>query len=57
MSGRAHREGTTFPLPITTGFTGFETKLHQIFNEPYLGDLSPQEAAGQAVAEGNATVK
>jgi multiple sugar transport system substrate-binding protein len=49
--------GTTFPLPITTGFTGFETKLNQLFNEMYLGKLSPQEAADQAVAEGNATVK
>ncbi|GAB2955558.1 ABC transporter substrate-binding protein [Nonomuraea fastidiosa] len=50
-------KGTTFPLPITTGFTGFETKLNQIFNEMYLGKLSPQQAADQAVAEGNATVK
>lgn len=49
--------GTTFPLPITRGFTGFETKLNQIFNEMYLGELSPQQAADQAVAEGNATVK
>ncbi|UBU10148.1 hypothetical protein [Nonomuraea gerenzanensis] len=50
-------EGTTCPRPITTGFTGFETKLNQIFNELYLGELSPQAAADQAVAEGNATVK
>ncbi|MCK2216860.1 sugar ABC transporter substrate-binding protein [Actinomadura sp. ATCC 31491] len=50
-------EGTTFPLPITTGFTGFETKLNQLFNEMYLGKLSPRQAADQAVAEGNATVK
>ncbi|MFI7703609.1 ABC transporter substrate-binding protein [Nonomuraea sp. NPDC049480] len=50
-------EGSTFPLPITTGFTGFETKLNQIFNEMYLGKLSPQQAADQAVSEGNATVK
>ncbi|MET8863760.1 sugar ABC transporter substrate-binding protein [Nonomuraea sp. NPDC004580] len=50
-------EGTTFPLPITTGFTGFETKLNQIFNEMYLGKLSPQQAADQAVSEGNASIK
>ncbi|MEV4578448.1 sugar ABC transporter substrate-binding protein [Nonomuraea jabiensis] len=50
-------QGSTFPLPITTGFTGFETKLNQIFNEMYLGKLTPKAAADQAVAEGNATVK
>ncbi|MFI7130012.1 ABC transporter substrate-binding protein [Nonomuraea sp. NPDC050153] len=50
-------QGSTFPLPITTGFTGFETKLNQIFNEMYLGKLAPKAAADQAVAEGNATVK
>ncbi|SEK86365.1 ABC transporter substrate-binding protein [Nonomuraea pusilla] len=50
-------EGSTFALPVTTGFTGFETKLNQIFNEMYLGKLTPQQAADQAVTEGNATVK
>ncbi|MFB4291997.1 sugar ABC transporter substrate-binding protein [Nonomuraea sp. ATR24] len=50
-------EGTTFPLPVTTGFTGFETKLNQIFNEMYLGKLTPKQAADQAVAEGNATIE
>ncbi|MFD0476116.1 ABC transporter substrate-binding protein [Nonomuraea thailandensis] len=50
-------KGTTFPLPITTGFTGFETKLNQIFNEMYLGKLTPQQAADQAVSEGNASIK
>ncbi|PZG05960.1 ABC transporter substrate-binding protein [Nonomuraea aridisoli] len=49
--------GTTFPLPITTGFTGFETKLNQIFNQMYLGELTPQEAADQAVTEGNASIE
>ncbi|YCK39407.1 ABC transporter substrate-binding protein [Actinomadura sp. ATCC 39365] len=50
-------EGQTFPLPVTTGFTGFETKLNQILNEMYLGKLTPQQAADQAVAAGNASVK
>ncbi|MEV0353732.1 sugar ABC transporter substrate-binding protein [Nonomuraea sp. NPDC050680] len=50
-------KGTTFPLPVTTGFTGFETKLNQIFNEMYLGKLDPKQAADQAVTEGNATIK
>ncbi|NUW38362.1 sugar ABC transporter substrate-binding protein [Nonomuraea sp. SMC257] len=50
-------EGTTFPMPVTTGFTGFEPKLNQIFNEMYLGRLTPKQAADQAVTEGNATVK
>jgi multiple sugar transport system substrate-binding protein len=50
-------EGTTFPLPVTTGFTGFEPKMNQIFNEMYLGNTTPQQAADQAVTEGNATVK
>ncbi|WP_084958458.1 ABC transporter substrate-binding protein [Thermoactinospora rubra] len=50
-------KGTTFPLPVTTGFTGFETKMVQIFNDMYLGKLTPQQAADQAVAEGNATVQ
>lgn len=50
-------EGSTFNLPMTTGFTGFETKLNQIFNEMYLGKITPKQAADQAVTEGNATVK
>ncbi|MER6949368.1 sugar ABC transporter substrate-binding protein [Nonomuraea sp. NPDC000554] len=50
-------QGTTFALPVTTGFTGFETKLNDIFNEMYLGKLAPKQAADQAVTEGNATVK
>ncbi|MFI7688106.1 ABC transporter substrate-binding protein [Nonomuraea sp. NPDC049655] len=50
-------EGQTFPLPVTTGFTGFENKLNQILNEMYLGKLTPQQAADQAVAAGNASIK
>ncbi|GAA2799839.1 ABC transporter substrate-binding protein [Nonomuraea dietziae] len=50
-------EGTTFNLPVTTGFPGFEPKLNQIFNEMYLGKITPQQAADQAVTEGNATIK
>ncbi|RJL35632.1 ABC transporter substrate-binding protein [Bailinhaonella thermotolerans] len=49
--------GTTFALPVTTGFTAFETKLVQIFNEMYLGKITPKQAADQAVTTGNATVK
>ncbi|MEU8106796.1 sugar ABC transporter substrate-binding protein [Nonomuraea muscovyensis] len=50
-------KGATFALPLTTGFTGFETRLNQIFNEMYLGKLTPQQAADQAVTEGNASLK
>jgi multiple sugar transport system substrate-binding protein len=50
-------KGSTYNLPITTGFTGFETKLNQIFNDMYLGKLTPKQAADQAVSEGDATVK
>jgi multiple sugar transport system substrate-binding protein len=50
-------KGSTFNLPITTGFTGFETKLNQIFNQMYLGKLTPQQAADQAVKTGNSLVE
>jgi multiple sugar transport system substrate-binding protein len=50
-------KGTTFNLPITTGFTAFENKLNQTFNDMYLGKLTPQQAADRAVADGNALVK
>ncbi len=50
-------KGDTFSLPVTTGFTGFEPKLNQIFNEMYLGKITPKQAADQAVAEGNASIK
>jgi multiple sugar transport system substrate-binding protein len=50
-------KGTTFNLPITTGFTAFEDKLNQTFNDMYLGKLTPQQAADRAVADGNALVK
>lgn len=49
--------GTTFNLPITTGFTAFESRLNQTFNDMYLGKLTPQQAADRAVADGNALVK
>ena len=49
--------GSTFNLPITTGFTAFESKLKQTFNDMYLGKLTPQQAADRAVADGNALVK
>ncbi|MCO6006920.1 sugar ABC transporter substrate-binding protein [Actinoallomurus purpureus] len=50
-------KGTTFNLPITTGFTAFEPKLIRIFNEMYLGRLAVKQAADQAVQQGNALVK
>lgn len=49
--------GATFNLPVTTGFTAFENKLNQTFNDMYLGKLTPQEAADQAVRDGDALVK
>jgi multiple sugar transport system substrate-binding protein len=49
--------GATFNLPITTGFTAFENKLNQTFNEMYLGKLTPKQAADRAVSDGNALVK
>ncbi|MCG5220487.1 ABC transporter substrate-binding protein [Streptosporangium sp. KLBMP 9127] len=50
-------KGTTFNLPIVNGFAGFETTLNQIFNEMYLGKLTPKQAADKAVAEGNASTE
>ncbi|MBD2892534.1 hypothetical protein amrb99_14440 [Actinomadura sp. RB99] len=49
--------GATFNLPVTTGFTAFENKLNQTFNDMYLGKLTPQQAADQAVRDGDALVK
>lgn len=46
--------GATFNLPVTTGFTAFENKLNQTFNDMYLGKLTPQQAADQAVRDGDA---
>jgi multiple sugar transport system substrate-binding protein len=42
---------------VTTGFTAFENKLNQTFNDMYLGKLTPQQAADQAVRDGDALVK
>ncbi|MFI6322931.1 ABC transporter substrate-binding protein [Nonomuraea sp. NPDC050556] len=50
-------KGTTFNMPIVTGWTGFEQKLNSIFNEVYLGKLTPKQGVEQAVTEGNATIK
>ncbi|MGK5555777.1 ABC transporter substrate-binding protein [Actinomadura kijaniata] len=49
--------GATFNLPVTTGFTAFENKLTQTFNDMYLGRLTPRQAADRAVGDGNALVK
>ncbi|MEV0586167.1 sugar ABC transporter substrate-binding protein [Nonomuraea sp. NPDC050310] len=50
-------KGTTFNMPIVTGWTGFEQKLTGIFNEVYLGKITAQQGVEQAVTEGNATIK
>ncbi|MGI5171719.1 ABC transporter substrate-binding protein [Spirillospora sp. CA-253888] len=49
--------GATFNLPITTGFTAFENKLVQTFNDMYLGKLTTKQAADRAVSDGNALAK
>ncbi|MFI9557159.1 ABC transporter substrate-binding protein [Nonomuraea endophytica] len=50
-------KGTTFNMPIVTGWTGFEQKLNSIFNEIYLGRLPVKQGLDQAVTDGNATIK
>ncbi|WP_248958570.1 ABC transporter substrate-binding protein [Sphaerisporangium perillae] len=50
-------QGQTYNLPVVTGFTGFEPKMNQIFNDMYLGKVTPKAAADQAVQEGNASIK
>ncbi|MFI6599567.1 ABC transporter substrate-binding protein [Nonomuraea sp. NPDC050536] len=50
-------KGTTYNMPIVTGWTGFESKLNEIFNEIYLGKIPPKQGLEQAVTEGNATIK
>ncbi|MFE3451691.1 ABC transporter substrate-binding protein [Nonomuraea sp. NPDC059194] len=50
-------KGTTFNMPIVTGWTGFEPKLVSIFNEVYLGKITAKQGVEQAVTEGNATIK
>ncbi|MFF0247604.1 ABC transporter substrate-binding protein [Streptosporangium sandarakinum] len=49
-------KGTTYGMPVVTGFPGYESKLVQIFNEMYLGRITPKQAADQAVQEGNASI-
>ncbi|WP_214410391.1 ABC transporter substrate-binding protein [Sphaerisporangium fuscum] len=50
-------KGLTYNLPVVTGFNSFESKMNQIFNDMYLGKITPKAAADQAVQEGNATIK
>ncbi len=50
-------KGKTFNLPIVPGFSGTEQGLNQTFNEIYLGRLSPQKGADQAVKDGNSKLK
>jgi multiple sugar transport system substrate-binding protein len=49
--------GETFNLPIVRGFTAAETKIVSVMNEMYLGKLSPDKAASQAVKDGNSVLK
>ena len=42
---------------VKVSLTAFENKLNQTFNDMYLGKLTPQEAADQAVRDGDALVK
>ncbi|WP_327291896.1 ABC transporter substrate-binding protein [Streptomyces sp. NBC_01198] len=51
------RKGKTFNLPIVPGFSGAEQGLNQTFNQIYLGGLSPQKGADQAVKDANAQQK
>ena len=49
-------QGTTVSFPITPGFNEAFTKINDIFNQMYLGQISVQQATNQAVQQGNAVI-
>ena len=50
-------QGTTVTFPITFGYNEASTKINDIFNQMYLGQLSVQQATNQGVQQANQAVQ
>lgn len=50
-------QGITVSFPITSGFSEANTKINDIFNQMYLGQISVQQATDTAVQQGNAALQ
>jgi multiple sugar transport system substrate-binding protein len=50
-------QGTTVSYPITSGFGEANTKINDIFNQMYLGQIPVQQATDTAVQQGNAAIQ
>ena len=50
-------QGTTVSFPITSGFNEAFTKINDIFNQMYLGQIPVQQATDSAVQQGNAAIQ
>lgn len=50
-------QGTTVSYPITAGFGEAFTKINDIFNQMYLGQIPVQQATNTAVQQGNAAIQ
>ncbi|QBD75608.1 sugar ABC transporter substrate-binding protein [Ktedonosporobacter rubrisoli] len=49
-------QGATVSFPITPGFNEAQTKINDIFNQMYLGQIPVQKATDTAVQQGNAAI-
>jgi len=49
-------QGTTVSFPITPGFNEAFTKINDIFNQMYLGQIPVQQATDNAVQQGDAVI-
>ena len=50
-------QGTTVSFPITPGFSEAFTKINDIFNQMYLGQIPVQQATDNAVQQGDAAIQ
>ena len=50
-------QGTTVSFPVTPGFNEAFTKINDIFNQMYLGQLPVQQATDSAVQQGDAAIQ
>lgn len=50
-------QGTTVSFPITSGFSEAFTKINDIFNQMYLGQIPVQQATDSAVQQGDAAIQ
>jgi multiple sugar transport system substrate-binding protein len=50
-------QGTTISYPITLGYSEAATKIQNIFDQMYLGQIPVQQATNTAVQQGNAALQ